>query len=336
MPAFGIGPSGSTTASGIALPAYRNPLADQLGLYDGGLSVASLASGPDANRYIIVDGLRDDEAQRDQWSGGYLYAQTSPTSGTQLKILSTGMHGRYGALAVANPPTVAIPAGTPIILSWPLPIKRYAGIKGIDDLVNEALARTRVLARISFVGDATQSHSLIDYLFIATDDDVRTMYDSTIYGPAYPLTPSPYGFHVDTNGATRTLVTDYTYPAGFTFEIEVSVRGDLLVYDGSGWLYPTTPGLLDDTYQAAAPEPWVTAFGMGKGIQQLQKMVRADRSVPGAERSERLAELQQQFQHWSGVAHRVSVNDMPPPAVRGRQNAPMPGMYATSVSPWSG
>jgi hypothetical protein len=308
----GIGPaSGAAAASGVALTAYRSALADQLGLYDGTLVVTALGSGPDGRRYLILDGLRDDEAARDAWAGGYAYAHTAPV-GTQFKLLGQGYHGQFGAVAVANPPASAVPIGTAVELSSPLPIKRRGAILGIDDLINIALRRCPVRARLHFTGDATREHSLLGYPFVESEDDILGLYDTLSYGIAgAPLEPSDWGFRLTADGASKTLVTDATYASGAAFDAEVLVKGDRLVNDGTGWLYPTTPGLLDDAYQAAVPLAWVVAFGMVEGIKELMKLVRMDRSLDRAERAVRLTELAAEAVHWGRSANRIAVAEFP-------------------------
>lgn len=329
MPAFGFAPSASASATGagIALPDYRRPLADELGLYNPTLSVSALATGPDGARYLILDGLRDDEAERDKWAGGYAYAHTSP-HGTQLKILGQGTHGQHGAIAVANPPGTAIPESTQVELSWPLPIKRYAAIKGIDDLVNEALGASRILARISFTGDGLREQSLTAYPFIWSDLDIRALYDARANGATQPVEMASRGFRLDVDGATRTLVTDATYAASETFELEVYVRGDRLVNDGTGWIYPSsTPGLLSDDYQAAVEEHWVVAFGMVKGLAQLRKMAMADRGIDRAERAARIGEISLRMTAWGRTAARIRAYETPSPIAR-----PRAGLVGLSTS----
>lgn len=315
MPSVAIVPASSGVVTSASAVRYRNLLADQLGLYDGNLSLSSLASGPDAARYLVIDALRDDEAAREAWAGGYAYARTGVV-GEQYKLLGHGYHGRYGALAVSNPPSVPVPVGTPIDLSWPLPIKRRNAIKGIDDLVNEALARCWILARLSIVGTGSRSISLAPYTFITSDNQIRGIYDTFTNGLGVPLELSQYGERVTANGASRTIVTDLTYSAADTFEVEVFVRADHLVYDGSGWLYPTTPGLLNDTYRAAAPEHWVVTLGMVKALQQLRKMAMMDRAMDHAERGLQLGEIDRRLRTWGAAARKIILDEMPRPLAR--------------------
>ncbi len=328
MPAVAIVPT-STPAAGVTLRQYRRPLADQLGLYDPDLTVISQASF-EPRRNVIVDRLRDDDAARDRWAGGYLFARTS-AAGTQAKILGQGYHGQLGALALADPPTTAFPDGTGLELSWPLPIRRHGGIKGINDLVNEALARTRILARIVMVGDGTRDHSLAAYPFVTSDTDIRAVYDTLVYGPTQPLERSRSRGRIERNGATTTFISDVAYGTGETWHLEVYVPGDRLVNDGSGWLYPTTPGLQNDDYQAAAPQHWVTTIGMVKGLQQLRKMLMADRTIERLERNARLLEIKDQMKAWAPAAYKIVRNEIarPVPAEADAVFGVVPGVLAS-------
>lgn len=302
MPAVGIVPSGAaSTAVGVTWQRYWSLLADQLGLYANDLTVLSQASF-EPRRNVIVDKLRDDDAGREQWAGGYLYGRTSATGGTQAKILGQGYHGQFGALALADPPATAFPDGTALELSYPLPIKRHNAIKGVADLVNEALTRVWLEARIVINGDGTQDYSLTAYPWLRSKAQTRGIWDYRSYGTSYPTALSVAGYEVRTNGATRTLVTAATYSTSETFELAVLVRGDRLIYDGSTWSYPATPGLTADTSQAAAPEEWVVTIGMVKGLQQLRKM-------PGIDQ----ADVERRMKIWAPAAAEIILHEQPEP-----------------------
>lgn len=309
MPAVAIVPavSASAPATGVTWRRYWTRLAREAGRYAPDLAVLSQAAF-EPRRNVVIDRLRDDEASRDAWAGGYLYARTSEDQGSQHKILSQGYHGQFGALALADPPSVAIPNGTALEASWPLPIKRHNGLDGYADLVNEALSKVYVEARVVFEGDGTRSHSLASYgTWLWSLAQTRGIWDTRTYGSAYPNALSQAGYEIRTDGAARTLVTEATYQDGEAFELAVLVRGDRLIRTGTSWGYPTTPGCANDTDQAAVPEEWVLAIGMVKVLQKMRELPNVDPAL-----------VERKMRSWAPAAAAIVLQEQPDPmAVRG-------------------
>lgn len=331
MPIVGIGPGGGSTptpasTAGTTWARYWALLAAQLCLYENDLTVAEQAAF-EPRRNVIVDRLRDDDAARDMWAGAYLYGHVTEASGTQAKILSQGYHGQFGVLQLADPPLAEFQTGAALELSSPLPIKTHNATKGVAALVNEALARTWLPARLTLTGNGTRSQDLSAYPYIRQPQQLQGVYDN-IWGPAGdPLELSYAGYRLDLDGQTRTLVTDLTYTTADTFQVAVLVRGDSLVFDGTDWLYPATPGLTADNYQAAAPEHWVTTIGMVKGLQELRKLnarekllLARNRTIGADERklttmalSDQAAEIERNMAAWAPAAKRIVMEEFPQP-----------------------
>jgi hypothetical protein len=325
----------AATGDGIEFSRYWQALADKLlTLYDPNLAVLSQAA-VEPRRNLIIDRLHDDEGARDAYAGAYVYAQTTEALGSQHKALGQGYHGQYGALALADPPTDAIENGTQLYLTWPLPIRRHNAVKGVADCALEGIRTARIKARIGFTGDGTQEHSLTEYPFIASEDDIIGIWDRRGSSSTDPTAFSPYGFHLQTDGATQVLVTDATYSVSEAFTLEAIVRGDHLVHDGSSWSYPSTPGLVNDTDRAAVPLDWAVAFGMWHGVEQLQKLnalevhrVSRDQSLSETGRTIILRSLDREAirladlaSSWGETGKKIVIEDFPrPPAERQRSD----------------
>lgn len=335
MPVVGIGPGvpgggggggGSTSTAGTSWYRYWALLARQIGLYENDLSVADQAVY-EPRRNVIVDLMRDDDAPRDMWAGAYLYAHTTLSSGTQAKILEQGYQGQFSALQLSDPPTLPIATGTSLEISWPLPVKIHHGVTGLGQLVNQALARTWIPARLSLTGNGTRSQDLSAYQYIRQPQQLQGLYDN-VWGPTGdPLELSYAGYRLDIDGQTRTLVTDLTYTTADAFEISVLVRGDSLTFDGTDWLYPSSPGLQADDQRAAVPEHWVTTIGMVKGLQELRKLnarekirTARDRTMSLDERKLTLSaladqsdEIERNMASWAPAAKKIVMDEFPQP-----------------------
>jgi hypothetical protein len=320
------------SGGGIPLRTYRNPLADELGfLLETSVRVA--AAHTSARRVVLADDFRDDEAGSEllPGGGGYLYVRTGDEAGTQNRIIATseaGYDGPRGMVTLARPFAAPLAAGTVVEVTSPLPVKRYGGVKGLDDCINEALARLPVIARITLTGSGYDQYSLEDYPWLTHEDQIVGIYDrSSGASSLYALAPSAYGFRIDGDGVARTLVTERTYSAADTVELAVAVPGDRLIYDGAQWTYAAEPGLQDENDRGAAPEHWVVAFGMVKALQFLERMVLRQ----GGDREARLdavREIRDRKDTWDLTAKRIMLHEFPR-AVARRTGSALAG-YATT------
>ncbi len=311
-------PASATSGTGSTLATLRHRLADELGFY-ASTTVTSVAASGEAARVVLADELRDDEAGYEFLGMPWVYVVSGAQIGTQRRALgqpSVGYQGNYGGLFLSRPYAAALASGVTIEVTSPLPVKRHLAIKGLNDLVNEALARIWIEARISLTGNATRSYSLASYPWLQTYEQTRGIWDSRQYGTSYPTELSACRYRIATNGITRTLVADAIYATSETFELAVIVRADRLVYDGASWAYVAqnaAPGLLGDTYQAAAPEEWVVAIGMVKALQHLTKLTEAHRSLSDDERARVLTGIAQRRRVWALTAASIVADEMPRP-----------------------
>lgn len=315
MPAPIIGPSSVTTGTGATRRTYRRRLADELGEL-AVLTVSSTADTavtPDAARQVLVTALGSDGVPFDRFDGAYVYAADGAQAGEVRRVLDGTFDGPLGSLLLDRPFSSALASGTEIELTRPLPGARHLTLKGLNDLVDEALERIWIEVRLSLTGNGTYSYSLAAYPWLQMMSQTAGIYDTKWLPAPTVATLSPFGYRFVSNGITRTLVTDQIYASDETFELAAIVRADRYVYNGTTWGYVTTPGLQSDTYQAAAPESWVLAFGMVKALQTWSKAVMADRAMDRQEKAFTLADIMDRRRQWARAATRIKFQEFPKP-----------------------
>lgn len=333
MPTLPLVLPGDLSGGGILLRQYRMALADQIGfLIETSVSVA--AAHGEARRVVLADEFRDDDAATmDLLPGGgiYLYVRSGDQTGSQRRALlgsEAGYDGPRGMVTLSRPFDAPLAAGTVIDATSPLPVKRHLGIKGLDDCINEALARLPLVVRLTLTGDGTDQHSLSAHPWLTHDDQILGLYDSWTVTTGNALAPSPYGARIDTNGVARVLVTERAYTTGETAEVAAVVPADRLIYDGAQWTYATTPGLHDENDRAAVPEHWVTAFAAVKALQFLERLTMQRRDVSRDERLDMVTEIRSRRATWTQAAKRIMLTEFPRPTQK-RTPALLSGSLAT-------
>lgn len=305
-------PSG-TTAAGILRPLYRRALGAQYGPF-GVYRTDGVASGGEAKRQIVCSSLIDDEQESTRLKGRYLYVATGNDAGRQTRILQTGYHGPIGYLEVSRPMTTPLASGIEFELSaWPC--DQYLDVKGLNQIVNEALARCSVEYRLGLTGNGTRSSSLVDYeSYLDDSDGVDAIYDAWTTTAGEPLEMVPYAPRIDVASGTRTLITRRAYSTNETFQVRVLRSGHTLINDGSGW-GTSSVGLTDDSQAALAPVHWVVAIGMVKLLQIATEMVEQDETLSDAVKARRLALLMQRRAQWTRASNRIIRFEFPAPTI---------------------
>lgn len=301
----------STVAAGILRPLYRRALGAQLGPF-GVYTTDGVATGDDARRQIVCSSLIDDAEDLTRLKGRYLYVATGTDDGRQTRILDTGYHGPIGYLEVSRPMTTALASGVEIEIStWPCDM--YLDQNGLNQLVNEALARCTVESRATFNGNGTRSYSLLDdETAIDMEQRADAVWDTFAVATGDPTEAVPYTARVDTTNGERTLVTGYSYADGETFDLRLLLAGNSLIKSGGAWGFSTT-GLTDDTQAAAAPIHWVVAFGMVKALDAQQEWIEQDETLSDATRTRRLALLATKRRRWAKTANVIQMTQFPRP-----------------------
>lgn len=311
-----IGPSVAAAAvTGFSLTQYRRRLAEELGML-AVLTVSSTASTsvtPDAARQLLVTALAADQVPENNFDGYYVYVNDGTQAGETRRVLEGSFDGPIGSLLLDRPFSAPLASGSEVELTSPLGGGRYLAIKGLNECVNEALARIWTVGRLSVTGNGTYEYSLSAYPWITDSDQIRAVDDGLYFGSNRPVDRSPLPYRVVQNGASRTLVTTYKYSSADTFYVEVFVRGDRLVSDGSTWAYQTTPGLQTDAYQAAVPEDVCVAFAMVRALQAYRRVLLADARMDKQTRREMLVENERRTLSYARLAARIKREQFPKP-----------------------
>lgn len=317
------------------LADLRHELADQLGTY-GSYRVSAVATGGEPARYVLADELRDDEESRSQFAGGYVYAASGNQQGRVRRILQEGYEGPFGALRLSRPYDAALAVGTTIELTHPLPVTRHLAVKGLNQIIDEALERLRVRARIPLAGNGTRMYSLAAYPWLTRYEQTDGIYDYGWGGLSAALDPpilSPYPYSIRTDGATITLETGWQYATTATFYLSVLVPANRLIFDGTIWGYNPL-GLQADTDQAAAPVQWVVAFGMVKGLVYLRRLTRKDKTLSKDEQAEALAEIAERLQSAGNTVKKLIRDTLPLPNPEAPQPMVVGPMTQSSAYPY--
>lgn len=305
----------SESGSGPTLLRLRSRLADEIGFYHS-TTVSDTGDNGDAARVVIADEFRDDEIGYEHNAAVWLYAQNGAQAGVQRRIIAqpeAGYLGSMAAMQVSRPFTAALASGVTVELTSPLPVKRHLGIKGLNELLNEGLARIWTEVRLTITGNSTYSYSLAAYPWLQTYEQTRGIWDYRSGGTTNPSELSAAGYRLVKNGAGVSLVTNALYTSSETFELAVIVRADRYVSDGTTWAYTATPGLLGDAYQAACPEEWAIAFAMVKALQYLTRLVMKDKRLSKEEKAERLSDILPRRRTWALTAASILMDEMPQP-----------------------
>lgn len=286
-----IVPSVAVSASGANLLDLCRRVADTVG-FRIQTSISDEAAFGDTTRTILADELRDDESGFEASARDWVYVVDNAQAQTQRRILSVpgvGYQGARGAAIVSRPFNAALEAGTVIDVTSPLPMRQHVGVQGCREAINQGLALIWVPARLTITGAGTYEHDLATFSTYLDRPDVQiqSIEDTQALGTAYPAELSPWGHRIVANGVTRTLITEAAYASGEAFYLDVLVRGDRLIHDGSTWGYVTAAaaGLRDDADQTAAPGDWAYVFGCWKAYQNWSKLVSASRTMGAEEKA---------------------------------------------------
>jgi hypothetical protein len=304
--------------AGVSLAQYRRLIADELGLWQA-TTITETASGGELVRFAIADEFRDDDASPDTFFHHYLYVADGPQAGAQRRILAEGYDGPTGVFRVTRPFAAPLAPGTRVELTHPLPIRRLLGVKGLNTVVDEALARIWIEARIPLMGSAGGWVNLTDYDALVSYEQTRGLYDWRCGGADEPSGLSRTRYRFGRNGAGTWLEGRYgplDYGIDEAFQLAVLAQADRVIHDGSGWTYrdEAGAGLSDhDDWRAAAPSRWVLAFGMVKALRQVRKLLTEARGIATDERRGRLADTDERLVHWARAAVRIATYEFPAP-----------------------
>ena len=314
-PAPLIIPGASSVGTGFTRTQYRRALAEQVGEITvlQVVALASAAVNPDANRQILATPLGADGVALSHFDDAYVYVANGTEARAVRKVTSGTYEGAINSLLVDRPyDSGPLAINTEVELTRPFGGDRHLTTKGLNQLVDEALARIWIDVRVSLTGDGDDALSLNAYPWFQRYEQGLGLYDTRWGDPTASPELSPYGYRLVANGGDRTLVSELAYASADTFQLAAIVKADRYVYNGSSWGFATTtPGLRTDDYQAAAPIEWVVTIGVVKALQERRKQVRMDRMMDRAERAQALAEIERDMRIWAPAAYRIKTIEMP-------------------------
>ncbi len=313
----------SAVGVGYTWATYYRRLASELGFYQA-TQVSVEASVGDTTRYIISDEFRDDEAEYEFFGRPWVYiadesGNPGNDGGLQRRILSnrSGFQGPLGALMVSRPYPVPVPAASVVEVTSPLPIKSHLGVKGLVTCINEALADIWIPVRLQFTGNGTNEYDLQDfpvYGALLKYNQGRGIFDTRELGTTMPATRSPWGYSFIESGAERSLITDSRYNDQETFYLDVVVRANEFIFNGSAWGYRAAniaKGLQNSSQQAAAPEDWVLAFAMHKALDHLIEISLRERDIPEERLKRIIGRLEERKRTWARACCQIMIDEFP-------------------------
>jgi hypothetical protein len=302
------------TLGGTTRRRYRETLADELGSRLE-TTVTQVAVAGEASRVVIADELRDDEQGWGWDDQMWAYVLDGDQADTQRRVIrqpEVGYRGADAMLLLSRPTDEALAVGDAIEVTSPLPSKTIGHVAGLNQIVDQALARLPAVATVTTTGDGSDRLSLDGYPWLASDGQILGIYDRDGVTGTDAAQPSGLPFRIDADGATRHLAFGRSYSATETIEIRASLPGDHLIYDGSAWGYPTgTPGLLGEAYRAAVPEPWVLTFGMVLALRVLERLTARRRDIDRQTRMDLLAEIRGRLETWTDAQAWLLRTDIP-------------------------
>lgn len=312
------GPTGPASGAGVSLETYRRRLADELG-FSHVTRTTRAASGGEAARLVFAEELRDDEAGAELLGAPYLYVGSGPQAGAQRRMLSTpetGWQGPLGAVMLSRPLAAPLALATVVEVTHPLPVRRHLAVKGLTEVVNEALAGIPIPTMLELEGNGTPWYDVTEHDWLVADEQLRGVWGAgpTADGLGTTWRTKPYATaRLLADGPRRLLATTATFGADQPWYLEALIPADRLVYDGSGWTVATTPGLQGDDWRAAARQEWVLAFGMVRALRVVERLLRQSAAVDPRERRAAVEDVVSRRKTWAVAAHVITTREFPRP-----------------------
>ena len=308
-----IGGGGASSATGPTLLHLKTQLAQEF-MYHLATTVSATATQGDLTRVVLADELRDDQPDYENDTAHWLYARTGVQAGTQRRVIrgDPGNIHTMGAVVLSRPLSAALASGTTIDVTSPLPMTQAGSVKGLQECLLEGMARIRVRARVALTGTGTRSTSLASYPWLTDVNQIMGIYDTVWDSDPASGERSPYGHRLVIDNVARTLVTDQSYATNETFYLDVIVRADRLVYDGSAWGYVTSLANVTDSYQFACDERWALQFGLWRAARYARLWLKTVRMDPDR-KAAMLDEVEQRYRSAVAACNLIKGGEFPRP-----------------------
>ena len=212
---------------------------------------------------------------------------------------------------------------------------------GANQVVDEALERTTVEARLPFTGDGTHTVSLVDWPFLQREEQVKALRDHRLsWRTDVPTRVSYYRWQLHHEGATvtRWRPSGATPRADVSSELVVLVPGSRLLGSGGAWGYVERPGLCSAPVgtNAAAPVHWVREIGCVQAFKHLLEVTEEDLSLTDALRQRRTARYQARMQQYAVSAATMKQNQFPRPDPKPPRLPTLSGHHRHHWTHWHG
>lgn len=282
--------------------------------------VTETASAGDTARVVLADELRDDEQGATLAAGSWLYVASGTQAQTQRRIVrepEAGYLGSQGGLTLSRPVPAALEAGSVIHATSPLPMRRHLGVPGYREAINQGLALIWTQARLTLAGNGTHAYDLAPFAGYLQRGELQIVgvRDDGALGADGPHGRTPGHFEVVTSGVDRTLVVPRRYGESETFSLDVLVRADRLIHDGSAWTFIESGalGLTDDAHQCACPGDWAYVFGCWKAYTALARYLEIVAPGSPEDRAAAAATTAQERASWAAGARGIKTHEMARP-----------------------
>lgn len=313
------GSSSSATAGTLSRRGYRRAISREF-QHHADLTVSSTAFAvADTTTLVYCTRLGSDGQPPSRLDGHYmLVLDGDVAAGEVRRILDGSFEGATASLRVDRPFSSALEAGTTIEVTSLLPGDMWMDTAGLNQVVGWALERLPIWMRLAFTGNGTRSHDLSAYDWLA-DEQLDHIEDRYGLAATDPTEVSPYGFSVQADGATRTLVTDLTYGDGQPFVVAAIGPASRLIRPASTGVWGAGNGLTADLDEAAAPLHWVRTWGTALALRYLIELTDEDETLTEAKRERRIARFRRRLDALGGVMAKIRRDELPRPSQRVRR-----------------
>lgn len=296
------------SVSPSARPNCRRAVASAIGHY----RLVSATTDASETPVLGITALRSDNVPLSRFDGHYVYA---PSLDEARRVVDSSYDGATGTIRVDDPFSGNL-ASADLEITNTLPGTWHLDIKGINQVVNDALSRMRVWARIDFTGNGTFSHSLDDYADWLTSEEMISHLEDRFWGIAStdPTVRSSFDWRVQQNGSELNLITDWAYATDETFTLVAIRPGDKWIRSGGVWAAGN--GLQNETDEAAAPLRWVRTWGSALAFRHLIDVTEEDESIGEQRRAARLARYQRRIRSLATACQRIRIEEFPRPLAR--------------------
>jgi hypothetical protein len=288
--------------SGSTREQYRKRIGQRVGRFYRG-TVTDQANELDADRTVLSRTLRSDVGPMSRLDGLYCYLRSGSQAGAQRAVIDGTFDGPQATLMLDAPFSAPLRVGDEYELAQ-LPAEDYLGVGGLNTRVYDALSSVWIRDRLAFTGDGGYAYDLLEWPWLASDDQIVGLLDRVLVSPSGNPLPSRSPWRIRYQGSTHYLETDLSYPIGTPFEVEVFRPSNTLIRSGGAW--GSGDGLQHEDDEAIPPVSLIAAIGLCFTYQEMLGRAQwLGQSAPS------LAYLEREYQRWTKTAARLKWEYLP-------------------------